>query len=105
MRIVFVTDLHGNKDLYLQLKNYINEKNADILIIGGDLFEYSPTYNLQVEFIHEFLYDFFIKLDVLTYIIPGNCDRIKAIELLNEFKNDGKLKILNLDGINLMDAI
>lgn len=38
MKIVYTSDLHGNKKRYLAIKDLAEKVKADIIILGGDLF-------------------------------------------------------------------
>ena len=48
MRFIFASDLHSNKALYNDLERLILLKKPDFLIIGGDLFAYSPYAEPQI---------------------------------------------------------
>lgn len=105
MRLIFVSDLHGNKSLYGELKDLIITHKADAVIIGGDLFNYSPNIEPQLQFAKEFLYDFFKEIKIPIYLIPGNVDRPKAVEFLYEMKEEGLINILRLSGTPLLNNI
>jgi len=101
MRIIFTSDLHSNKLLYSELLDLINKSKADVLIIGGDLFDYSSNVEPQMKFAEEFLYEFFKKIHIPIYIVNGNCDRVKAINYLHELEREGIINILALSGISI----
>lgn len=63
MRFIFVSDLHSNKALYNALENLIFSSKPDALIIGGDIFAYSPNAQPQLEFAKEYLCEFIKKLE------------------------------------------
>lgn len=98
MRFIFVSDLHSNKALYNALENLIFSSKPDALIIGGDIFAYSPNAQPQLEFAKEYLCEFIKKIRIPVYIIHGNCDKPLSVNYLNKMQDYGLLNILNLKG-------
>jgi uncharacterized protein len=82
MKFVFTSDLHGNKQIYREFEQLVNSTDADAVMIGGDLFEYSPDAEAQVQFAEEFLTPYFKNLNKPIYVIHGNADRPKAVQCL-----------------------
>ena len=75
---VFVTDLHGRKNLYNSLFSYLRESPPNILLIGGDLL---PGLMCPSDFINGFLRKNFLELKNLlgknypqVFLIMGNDD-------------------------------
>ena len=101
MRFIFVSDLHSNKTLYNDLEKLIFLKKPDLLIIGGDLFAYSPHAKLQIEFAKEYLCQFIKRINIPVYIVPGSCDKPMTINYLKEMQVNGLLKFLNLSGTKI----
>lgn len=105
MRFIFVSDLHSNRVLYDELEELIVNVAANALIIGGDIFDYSSDAEPQLAFAREFLYDFFKKINIEIYAIPGNCDRPKAVKYLNDMKKELGINLLGLVGTNVHNNI
>jgi len=103
MRFIFVSDLHSNKALYSDLEKLIFLDKPDILIIGGDLFTYSPHAEPQIEFAKEYLGQFIKRIDIPVYIVPGNCDKPISINYLKKMQVNGLLNFFNLSGTNIND--
>ncbi len=98
MRFLFVSDLHGNKLLYSSLEGLMISVKPDALIIGGDLFAYSPYSKPQIEFIEGYFCGFLERIGTPVYIIPGNCDRSLSINYLKQMNDSKSLHFLTLDG-------
>lgn len=103
MKFIFVTDLHSNKLLYSDLEELVFSAKPDVLIIGGDLFAYSPNAEPQLEFAKEYLYKFLKKIRIPVYIIPGNCDKPKSVDYLYQMQEYRLLNILTLEGTTIND--
>jgi len=101
MRFIFASDLHSNKALYNDLERLILLKKPDFLIIGGDLFAYSPYAEPQIEFAKEYLEQFIERIDIPVYIVPGNCDKPVSINYLEKMQYNGLLNIFNLSGTKI----
>lgn len=102
MRVVFVSDLHGNMKLYHEMLAYALQKKAKCVVIGGDLLptrldrlwkllhgtaDFSPALHTQLDFIDGFLGPLFADFtsrhpDVSILYIPGNHDWHLAVEHL-----------------------
>lgn len=63
MKILFVTDLHGNKSKYEMLFEAIKNHKADIVINCGDMLPKDGTLFNQDHFIREYLEDYFSQVD------------------------------------------
>lgn len=98
MKYIFVSDLHSNKSLYNNLENLIFTAKADVLIIGGDIFAYSPNAEPQLEFAKEYVCEFIKKINIPVYVIPGNCDKPISLKYLKKVQDSGLFNILNLSG-------
>lgn len=105
MRFIFVSDLHSNKMVFYELQVLISSIRADAIIIGGDIFDYSPHTEPQLEFARGFLRGFFRNLKIKKYIINGNCDKPQTISYLNNTKKELGIEILGLAGSNINNHI
>ena len=103
-KLVYVADLHGNKSQYLKLFDYAKKKNADAVIIGGDISPKSPdlrTIKLQKDFLETFLLPEIKRLSEATnghcsiMLIMGNDDFKANYDFLKE--NEKKFKYILLD--------
>ena len=101
MRFIFASDLHSNKTLYSDLGKLILSEKPDFLIIGGDLFAYSPHAEPQIEFAKEYLCQFIRRINIPVYVVPGSCDKPMSIKYLKEMPVNGLLNFLNLSGTNI----
>lgn len=98
MKFIFVSDLHSNQALYGDLEKLICSDKPDILIMGGDLFAYSPHAAPQIAFAKEYLDPFIKRIAIPVYIVPGNCDKPLSINFLMQMQVNGLLHVLNLSG-------
>ena len=86
MKVVFTSDLHGERRLYQELLEFARTSSADLVALGGDLLpSFAPTKRYedmvpyQKSFIDEFLLPFFQGVIKTTrvrqiFLIPGNWD-------------------------------
>lgn len=105
MRFIFVSDLHSNKMFFYELQALISSVKADAIIIGGDIFDYSPQAAPQLEFARGFLSEFFRNLKIKKYIINGNCDRPQAISYIKNMRKELGIEIPGLAGISVNNHI
>ena len=101
MKIIYVTDLHGNKAVYEKFLALL-AKSRDIkaAIIGGDI---SPGYDIETQrdFLENWLLprlrEFRKSCNKPIFIMMGNDDYFINMDLLYKAKNDGLLNILHDD--------
>jgi Icc-related predicted phosphoesterase len=86
MKVVFTSDLHGERRLYQELLEFARTSSADLVALGGDLLpSFAPTKRYedmipyQRTFIEEYLLPFFQNVIRTTrvqriFLIPGNWD-------------------------------
>jgi uncharacterized protein len=86
MKVVYSSDLHGERRLYQELLDLAHSSPADLVVLGGDLLpSFAPTRRYedmipyQKSFIEEFLLPFFQSMVGTTavqkiFLIPGNWD-------------------------------
>jgi uncharacterized protein len=99
MRLVYATDLHGNASAYELLAQFAQEQHADVVILGGDWFAYSPTAASQRAFAEGPLWSFLEDLSqasIPVLAISGNVDRPAAIRRVEDFECSGHIRILTL---------
>ena len=113
MKFLYVSDLHGDKLKYEKILSYCVDNNISNLVVGGDLFSKIATYRIPVqkEFIHNYLYDYFKRLNSygIKYIgIVGNDDLVipcqDYYEIIKEFPLvfDINQKKVDIDGISFI---
>jgi Icc-related predicted phosphoesterase len=104
MRIVYTSDLHGNKELYAELFATALRKEAQTVIIGGDMLpHYGPfKYSLkdQEEFILNYLEpklrDFLVEAPQANlYAMLGNDDWRVSNTHLRSLSKKGLLRMLH----------
>src|SRR6266511_4978638 len=91
MRVVYTSDLHGNRDQYSQVLHLAVERGARAIILGGDLFpnSHEPAHGLMLQ--REFVYTVFgpwlrrIRTEfraLAVYALPGDEDWASTADLL-----------------------
>ena len=82
MKILYVTDLHGDKSKYRKSLDIAVEKNIGVIVNGGDMLPKLGERHLeQPIFINEFLRDYFSELERygITYLaMLGNDDLLSV---------------------------
>ena len=82
MKILYVTDLHGDKEKYRKSLDIAVEKNIGVIVNGGDMLPKLGERHLeQPIFINEFLRDYFSELERygITYLaMLGNDDLLSV---------------------------
>ncbi|MDP7179696.1 MAG: metallophosphoesterase [Candidatus Woesearchaeota archaeon] len=100
-KILFVTDLHGNKEVYERLVDFANkEKEIQAVVIGGDLSAASKgAMEEGVRIEKEFLVDFMIpelkKCSKDIYLMMGNDDFKVNMEVLEKESKKGTFKLMH----------
>lgn len=77
MRLLYTTDLHGERWKYERIAERAREHRPDVVINGGDLLPYSKSVRESERFIAEFLDGHFAEFDKLHIpylLIMGNDD-------------------------------
>ena len=65
MKILAVTDLHGN---FQPIINYLKKNQVDLIVLAGDITNFGPS-ELGEEILNEIS-----SFDIPVLAIPGNCD-------------------------------
>lgn len=102
MKILYCTDMHGDRKKYERVLREVRKDSIDALLIGGDL---APTglmssfASVQREFIKRFLVPRLKKLRAETeknaYLIMGNDDFRRNLDLLEKADQKGYLGLLD----------
>lgn len=95
MKILYVTDLHGDKKKYSKILEVAIEKEIKVIVNGGDMLpKKCDRHSEQPFFINGFLYEYFeeLKKQDITYLaMLGNDDLLAADKmfdnLCNRFEN------------------
>ncbi|MBN2516910.1 MAG: metallophosphoesterase family protein [Deltaproteobacteria bacterium] len=97
MRIYAVADLHGRTDRINLIKNKVSELNPDIVVIAGDITNYSNPGPI-ISQINE--------LPIPVMAIRGNTDRPKVEDMLKRCSNITALHLneIIMDGIPFIGA-
>ena len=83
MKILYVTDLHGDKNKYGKSLDIAVEKNIGVIVNGGDMLPKLGERHLeQPLFINEFLRDYFSELERygITYLAMLGNDDLLSVE-------------------------
>ena len=102
MRILFTSDLHGNRTLYEDLLRHSEKHRPDAVILGGDLFPRYGHHDESLRIQEKFAVEIFRALagricDTLggpLYAIPGNDDWAEVLPLLQTF-GSGLIRFLH----------
>jgi Icc-related predicted phosphoesterase len=98
-RIVYVTDVHGDLEIYGNLLEIGKEKNIEAIVIGGDLGPFTFDIEVQREFFESYIIPLFAsfkekyKKDII--LIAGNDDFSVNMDLFENAEKSGILKLLN----------
>ena len=87
MKILYVTDLHGDKEKYRKTLDLAIEKEISVIVNGGDMLPKLGERHLeQPEFINGFLRDYFRELqdNNITYLTMLGNDDLLAVDTLFE---------------------
>ena len=99
MKLIYATDLHGDAHAYELLAWFARNQCADVVILGGDWFAYSPEAASQRAFADGPFCSFLATLhqaSIPVLAISGNVDRPAAVMRVQEFERAGHIHILNL---------
>ncbi len=103
MRILALSDLHGNTEKAGELSSVIDEERPDMVFIGGDITNFGSTLKAA------HMLGFFTKEEIAVFFVPGNCDPRELLDI-NELEGAlnvhgrimsyGGYQILGLGGSN-----
>jgi uncharacterized protein len=106
MKILYVTDLHGDLDMYKTTEYLAEITKPDIVINGGDMYpKTGKTYQNQLHFLKEMFpkhCDTFEKLQIPYLCMPGNDDLAVFDKLFEKICNNYKfVKSINMKKVKL----
>lgn len=104
-KLIFTSDLHGNKSLYERLAKKSSEKDIDAVVIGGDLCPrggstLKETVSMQNDFLKRFMIPLFSKLDKDVFLIMGN-DDFRINEPILKDNNINKIRYINKKAVEI----
>lgn len=112
MKILYVTDLHGDKEKYRRTLELAIEKEINVIVNGGDMLPKLGERHLeQPEFIKGFLLDYFVELqdnNIIYLTMLGNDDLLTVDVLFedvcSEFENVHNIagKKIYIDGYEII---
>lgn len=114
LRLLYATDLHGNMAHYRELLSTAARRDADFLVIGGDLFPGRGTLTgilkAQKNFLAEHLRPLFERFreknpEKTIYLMMGNDDFSANMGWLEEMAHEGLLKLLHLRAHSLSNSL
>mgnify|MGYP006290399437 CR=1 FL=1 len=101
-KIIYCSDLHGNKKLYDKLVSYANShRSIEAVVIGGDLCPHGRSVNFeeniksQKEFIESFLIPKIKEIKKDVFLMMGNDDFKVNLKILEKEEKKGSFKLLN----------
>ncbi|MGD8370454.1 MAG: metallophosphoesterase [Syntrophobacterales bacterium] len=106
MAIVYTSDLHGIRDLYLELFELATQKKAQVIIIGGDMLPIHGPFQYSLQEQEDFIYTFLepVLRDFLSilprakvYAMLGNDDWQAGDTHLRNLAEKGILKLLHAE--------
>lgn len=104
MRIVYCTDLHGDKGQYEQLVSTAVSEDADAVVIGGDLLPHEQPFEQSIteqrEFIRAYLGPLVSEFKSRhkgkeAYLMMGNYDWAVNMDLVEEMERRGDVRLLH----------
>ncbi len=114
LRLLYATDLHGNIAHYQDLLSAAVRRDADFVVIGGDLFPGRGTLagilKAQKTFLAERLRPLFERFrnenpEKTIYLMMGNDDFAANMGWLEEMAREGLLKLLHLRAHSLSGSL
>lgn len=75
MKALVISDLHGSDWAVRKIHSWIDELEPELLLVCGDITHFGP-----VSFAKEFLEG----LELKTLALPGNCDPVSILDVLDE---------------------
>lgn len=98
MKILYVTDLHGDKKKYRKILDVAIEKEIKVIVNGGDMLpKQCDRHSEQSFFINGFLDEYFeeLKKQDITYLaMLGNDDYWRQMKCLTIFATDLKMSAI-----------
>ncbi|WP_425447233.1 metallophosphoesterase family protein [Dethiothermospora halolimnae] len=106
MLCIYTSDLHSRKTHFKRLLKLYEKHRPELIIIGGDLFEYTHDKEEQLRFLENYLKNFFTMFSVPIVILPGNCDWPVSIDTLDKLKPSNihiinRDKFININGLKI----
>jgi Icc-related predicted phosphoesterase len=111
MRVLFVSDLHGDQSKYIKLSQVMTEALPDTVLIGGDIL---PNYFRMepAEFVESFLKPLLSDLKQQLkekypkiFYIFGNDDPASALEYFRNEISTELMKYINLTSVNINGCV
>lgn|SRR3989338_1981344 len=106
-KIIYSSDLHGNRLLYERLIKKASEEDINGLVIGGDLCPRGgatirDTIKIQKKFLEEFMLPLFYNFDKDIFLIMGNDDfRVNSMIL----ENNNNIKYINKKSLKINNNV
>jgi Icc-related predicted phosphoesterase len=100
-KIIYVVDLHGNKELYEELVDFANKKEIKAVVIGGDIcpkgtgVDLKESIKVQRDFLTDFLSPTFKKCKKPVFLMMGNDDFRVNMDVLEKEEKKGTFKLLH----------
>ena len=110
-KLIYTADLHGNEEFYKRLLKKAEDENADVIVIGGDLFPREGfTIKNKIEnqklFLEKFMTPLFKSFKnknkkIEIYLIMGNDDFRINLDILENAEKSKILRSIHNKSMNL----
>ena len=84
MKILYATDLHGDKKKYEKIFEIANKRHINTIVNGGDILpKWGERYSIQNKFLNEYLPEYFRRLNTknINYLVMMGNDDLEAYDL------------------------
>ena len=105
MRVMYITDLHGNPYRYERIIQQANERNVGLVILGADILpKGNNLHQIQGRFINNDLPEYFKRFDCPVLLDVGNDDMMSwyaaFLGLVNQFPHvhTTHLQVVEING-------
>ncbi|ALM74808.1 YfcE family phosphodiesterase [Thermococcus barophilus] len=96
MRIIAITDIHGNENKVKWLVEKIKDEKFDVLLIAGDITHFKGRNSAEKSL------KYLLELKKPVYAVMGNCDGRDVLDLLEELGTNLHDKRIEINGIGIV---
>ncbi|ADT83700.1 metallophosphoesterase family protein [Thermococcus barophilus] len=96
MRIIAITDIHGNENKVKWLVEKIKDEKFDVLLIAGDITHFKGRNSAEKSL------KYLLELKKPVYAVMGNCDGRDVLDLLEELGINLHDKRIEINGIGIV---
>ncbi|WP_324735926.1 YfcE family phosphodiesterase [Thermococcus sp. SY098] len=96
MRIIAITDIHGNENKAKWLVEKIKDEKFDVLLIAGDITHFKGRGSAEKSL------KYFLEFKKPVFAVMGNCDGRDVLDLLEELGINLHDKRIEINGIGIV---